>query len=112
VETLEDVSAVFGVSHRVAIARELTKLHEEHLRGAAGDLLAELKGRASVRGEFVLMVDGKVAPSVATVRSLAAEVNDLIKTQGMSEKDALKAAAKARGLGKSEAYRELQRTKR
>jgi 16S rRNA (cytidine1402-2'-O)-methyltransferase len=109
VETLGDVAATFGAGHRVALARELTKLHEEHLRGAVGEVLAELQGRASVRGEFVLMVDGRVMETAAAVKAMAEEVAELVAA-GASEKDALKVAAKARGLSKSEAYRELQRT--
>ncbi|MDE1162892.1 MAG: 16S rRNA (cytidine(1402)-2'-O)-methyltransferase [Acidobacteriaceae bacterium] len=110
-EALADVIAVFGAEHRVALARELTKLHEEFVRGTAGAVLAELQARPAVRGEMVLLLDGKVAAAAQTAMTLAAEVAALV-AGGASEKDALKQAAKARGLGKSEAYREWQRTKR
>ena len=109
VETLRDVAAVFGGGHRVVLARELTKMHEEFLRGTAADVLADLEARPSVRGEMVLLLDGAVATEAATERSLADDVRTLLAS-GLSEKDALKQAAKARGLGKSEAYREWQRS--
>jgi 16S rRNA (cytidine1402-2'-O)-methyltransferase len=44
------------------VARELTKLHEEILRGALSELLAELKGRPGIKGEFVLVIGA--SPSV------------------------------------------------
>ncbi len=107
-EALADIEAVLGGSERVALARELTKLHEEFLRGTVADVRAELARRASVRGEMVLML-APVAASDAVVRSIADEVAALIKAEGLSEMAALKRVAKERGLGKSEAYRELQR---
>lgn len=109
VGTLEDIVQVFGSEHPVALARELTKLHEEFLRGTAAELLAELQQRPNVRGEMVLLLSGKLSAASSATRSLAEEVRTLMGT-GLSEKDALKQAAKARGLGKSEAYREWQRT--
>ena len=109
VETLRDVVAVFSGGHRVVLARELTKMHEEFLRGTAAEVLADLESRPSVRGEMVLLLDGTVAAASAVERSLADEVRALM-AGGATEKDALKQAAKARGLGKSEAYREWQRS--
>ena len=109
---LEDVVAVFGPHHRIALARELTKLHEEFLRGSAAEVLATLAARPSIRGEMVLMLDGTITQSQdnASTKTIADEVTHLIRTEGLSEKDALKRVAKSRGLGKSEAYREWQRT--
>lgn len=111
---LADVVTVFGPGQALVLARELTKLHEEFLRGTAADLLAILAARPVVRGEFVLLLDGAVSPGNSTeddaaVVPLARAVAALAKTESLSEKDALKQVAKARGLGKSEAYREWQR---
>ena len=110
VGALEDVVAVFGPAQRVVLARELTKLHEEFLRGTAGELLAELQARPSVRGEMVLLL-GPLAGEAESAGgvSLVAEVRGLMAGEGLSEKDALKRVAKGRGIGKSEAYREWQR---
>ena len=110
VGALEDVVATFGAQQPVVLARELTKLHEEFLRGTAGELLATLQARPSVRGEMVLLLGGNaVQEAVDVSRSLAAEVKALM-AGGAEEKDALKQVAKARGVGKSEAYREWQRS--
>jgi 16S rRNA (cytidine1402-2'-O)-methyltransferase len=109
-DTLADVEAVFGASQHVVVARELTKLHEEFLRGPAGEVLSQLAARASVRGEIVLMLAPSPAESSPVKRaSLAVEVAALMKLEGMSEMDALKRVARQRGVGKSEAYREWQR---
>jgi 16S rRNA (cytidine1402-2'-O)-methyltransferase len=108
VGALEDVVATFGAGQRVVIARELTKLHEEFLRGTAGELLATLKARASVRGEMVLLLSGDLAERSEAPTTAAEDVAALVRS-GVSEKDALKQVAKVRGVGKSELYREWQR---
>jgi len=110
-DTLADVEAIFGPTQHVVVARELTKLHEEFLRGPVAEIRATLAARASVRGEIVLLFAPVPADASAgqKPRSIAAEVRELMKTQGLSEKDALKQVARARNIGKSEAYRELQR---
>ena len=110
---LEDVVATFGAQQRVVLAREITKLHEEFVRGTAGEVLAELQGRPSVRGEMVLLLE--VSPQLGGASdvaqpTLAEEVAALVRAEGLAEMDALKRVAKARGIGKSEAYREWQRS--
>jgi 16S rRNA (cytidine1402-2'-O)-methyltransferase len=110
-DTLADVEAVFGPSQHVVVARELTKLHEEFLRGAVPQVRSQLAARGGVRGEIVLMLTP--APAAGSSKSkgasLANEVAALVKSEGVSEMDALKRIARERGIGKSEAYRELQR---
>jgi 16S rRNA (cytidine1402-2'-O)-methyltransferase len=110
-DTLTDVEAVFGPAQHVVIARELTKLHEEFLRGPVSELQSQLAARASVRGEIVLMLAPTPTENSSEQRqaSLAIEVAALTKSEGISEMDALKRIARDRGIGKSEAYRELQR---
>ncbi len=113
VEALSDVQAVFGPGQPVVVARELTKLHEEFLRGTAAEVGAVLAGRESVRGEMVLLL----APAAlgtegqgGTQVSVRTAVRGLL-AGGASEKEALKQVARERGLGKSEVYREWQREK-
>ncbi len=113
-ETFSDVVAVFGPEQNVVLGRELTKLHEEFVRGPAAALRAGLQARPSLRGEMVLLLDGRVTPGAAQAAPGAKELRlaeevALAMREGLSEKDALKRVAKARGLGKSEAYREWQR---
>ncbi len=111
VEALADVETVFGGTHRVVLARELTKLHEEFLRGTVAEVRSVLAARESIRGEMVLMLSGVIiAQRNEGVLSLADSVRRLIGN-GISEKDALKQVAKELGIGKSEAYREWQRSR-
>lgn len=111
VDALGDVEAAFGAGHPIALARELTKLHEEFLRGTVADVRAVLSAREVVRGEMVLVIAGALLPeSQETVVNLAEAVRRLIGN-GIAEKDALKQVARDLGIGKSEAYREWQRSR-
>jgi 16S rRNA (cytidine1402-2'-O)-methyltransferase len=108
--TLADVEAVWGESVPVVVARELTKLHEEFLRGAAREVRLALAARERVRGEFVLLIDTAPMTEPATgVSSVVQQVSQLMEAEGLDEKDALKRVARERGISKSEVYRELQR---
>jgi 16S rRNA (cytidine1402-2'-O)-methyltransferase len=108
---LADIEAIFGSTQHVVVARELTKLHEEFLRGPVAELRACLAARTVIRGEIVLLFvpAAPAADTSAQTLSIAAEVAQLMNQEGLSEKDALKRVARTRGLGKSDAYRELQR---
>jgi 16S rRNA (cytidine1402-2'-O)-methyltransferase len=109
-DALADIATIFGADQQIVIARELTKLHEEFLRGPAGEILSKLRARTAIRGEIVLMLAlPPLESSPEKKASLAAEVAALSKSEGISEMDALKRVARERGIGKSEAYRELQR---
>jgi 16S rRNA (cytidine1402-2'-O)-methyltransferase len=112
VESLADVEAALGPERRIVLARELTKLHEEFLRGTVAEVRAKLADRPGLRGEMVLLLGGAVeSVSGSGTVSLAQHVRQLMRDELIEEKDALKRAAKDRGLGKSEAYREWQRHK-
>ncbi|MGA7291031.1 MAG: 16S rRNA (cytidine(1402)-2'-O)-methyltransferase [Terriglobales bacterium] len=114
-ETLADVVEVLGESRHIVVAREVTKLHEEFLRGRAGEILEKLKARGDVKGEITLLIakaeDGETGSSTSDVISVAQRVREIIATDQVDEKAALKKVAKERGIGKSEAYREWQQTK-
>jgi 16S rRNA (cytidine1402-2'-O)-methyltransferase len=112
-DSLVDVEAVLGAGRRVVLAREITKLHEEFLRGTVAEVRAAVAAREGLRGEMVLLVAGATgdAPAASGDQDLIARVRELIDS-GVGEKEALKRAAKERGLGKSEAYREWQRRRR
>jgi 16S rRNA (cytidine1402-2'-O)-methyltransferase len=108
-DTLADVEAVWGDAVRVVLARELTKLHEEFLRGPVAQVRAALKTRDRMRGEFVLLIEpAQRSDGAAIVESVAKRVAAMVK-EGLDEKDALKRLARETGQSKSELYRELQR---
>jgi 16S rRNA (cytidine1402-2'-O)-methyltransferase len=114
VDTLADLEAVFGSGLRIAAARELTKLHEEFLRGTVAMVRAQLGERDRIRGEFVLLIEAParsvtVGQALEVRETLSARVARLQTESGMDEKEALKRLARESGQSKSELYRELQR---
>ncbi len=110
-EMLGDLEAVWGPQCRVVLARELTKIHEEFLRGSLADLRSRIAARDSIRGEMVVLVEVPSAESTAAqpASGLLARLAELEKSEGIAEKDALKRIARERGISKSELWRELQR---
>jgi len=106
VESLEDIAAVLG-RRPVVLARELTKLHEEFLRGTAAELREELSRRPSIRGEFTLMIGKGNDIAEIPEEPLGQAVERLI-AEGVPRMDALKREAKRRGLSKREAYRMME----
>lgn len=113
-ETLGDVEQVFGADCRVALARELTKLHEEFLRGNLSNVREQLTERDRVRGEMVLVIEAtpRAEQGAPQTASLHEQIAGLEKSEGLNEMDALKRIARERGVSKSELYRELQRDRR
>ncbi len=111
-DTLADLEAVFGSSLPIVLARELTKLHEEFLRGTVANLRRDLAARDRIRGEFTLLVElpielpGASAPSA---ESLAARISAIQAESAVDEKEALKRLARLLHRSKSDLYRELQR---
>jgi 16S rRNA (cytidine1402-2'-O)-methyltransferase len=103
-ETLEAVEEALG-PRRVVVARELTKVHEEFLRGTAAEVRAVLAERATVKGEITLLIAKADAPPPDD-RPLDEAVAEHIR-QGMSRMDAIKAVARERGLAKRDVYRQV-----
>jgi 16S rRNA (cytidine1402-2'-O)-methyltransferase len=104
-DALEDIEAVMG-ARRVVVAREITKLHEEFLRGTAAEVRAKLSQRAVVRGEITILIGKQEAGAVLDDRPIEDAVRAL-EEQGLSRMDAIKRVAKERGIPKREVYRLL-----
>ncbi len=100
-EALDDIAEILG-DRPMAVARELTKMHEEFLRGSAQTIVAEMRERASVKGEFTLVI-GRGIEQKGTGDPLDAV--RALEAGGMPRMDAVKAAAKKLGLPKREVYR-------
>jgi 16S rRNA (cytidine1402-2'-O)-methyltransferase len=112
-EALEDVVEILGGQRHLVIAREVTKLHEEFLRGPAAEILAALKARGDIKGEITLLI-GKMESTeekASTRVSVRKRISQLTAEEKLDEKTALKKVAKEMGISKSEAYREFQRSK-
>lgn len=118
IEALSDACEILGEGRHIVVAREMTKLHEEFLRGRAADVLATLRSRESVKGEITLLIR-KAEDSAGTGMekgvparlTLGQRIEQLMAEEKIDEKAALKRVAKERGISKSEAYREWQRQK-
>jgi 16S rRNA (cytidine1402-2'-O)-methyltransferase len=110
-ETLADLESVWGPELRVVVAREVTKLHEEFLRGTVLEVRDNLAARDRIRGEITLLVEAasRASGESNSSLSLVAQLQHLETTEGLSEKEALKRIARESGQSKSDVYRELQR---
>jgi 16S rRNA (cytidine1402-2'-O)-methyltransferase len=116
-ETLADLEAVWGPELRVAVARELTKIHEEVLRSTVSEARRDLAARDRIRGEITLLVEAlpqsRARPGSASASPAAEKISvrvaRLQAENGMDEKEALKRLARELGQSKSDLYRELQR---
>lgn len=106
VETLEDVLQLLG-DRPAVVARELTKLHEEYLRGTVSGLLNELRSRPVIKGELTVII-GRSSPAATSEKPLAERVAELIESNGLPRMEAIKQAAREQGLSKREAYALLQ----
>jgi 16S rRNA (cytidine1402-2'-O)-methyltransferase len=101
-EALEDVTAVMG-PRPVVVARELTKLHEEFLRGTAAEVQKVLASRPSVKGEITLLIGktDEVQPDDTPLEDAVRAAEQ----QGLPRMDAIKQVARQRGLSKRDVYR-------
>jgi 16S rRNA (cytidine1402-2'-O)-methyltransferase len=107
--TLEDALAVLGPQRRIVVARELTKIHEEFLRGTTAQVLDVVNSRGEMKGEIVLMIGpAEAGKNAAPTISIRDRVEQLMREENLDEKSALKKAARERDISKSEAYREWQ----
>ena len=108
--TLKDLAAALGEGRRISLCRELTKLNEDIHRTTLGEAIAHYAAN-NPRGEYVLVVEGgeKAAKKEADPLLTLSPADHVAyyEKQGLSRMDAIKAAAKARGMQKNELYRIL-----
>jgi 16S rRNA (cytidine1402-2'-O)-methyltransferase len=111
-ESLEDLIEIFGPERKVVVAREVTKLYEEFLRGTSAEVLQALIAKGEIRGEITLLAgkreksNNKPLPARAGVRL---RIEQIMAQEKLDERAALKKVAKEMGISKSQAYREWQR---
>jgi 16S rRNA (cytidine1402-2'-O)-methyltransferase len=103
-ETLEAVEQALG-ERPVVVARELTKIHEEFLRGTASEIRAQLAARDSVKGEITLLIGKAIAPPPDDTP--IEEAVSVLERNGVPRMDAIKQVARRRGLPKREVYGRL-----
>ncbi len=105
--TLKELYGALG-DRRVAFCRELTKINEEAVIMSLSDAIEYYNG-AKPRGEFVLVIEGAPEANDEVPKMTAAEHVEMYMSQGMTKMDAIKAAAKDRGVPKSELYAEINK---
>ena len=88
-----------------AVARELTKLHEEVLRGRLSDLPAKLDA-ATLKGEIVVVIGGADEPQTRDLEALVEEARALV-ADGTRAREAAKSVAQLHGASANEIYRRL-----
>jgi 16S rRNA (cytidine1402-2'-O)-methyltransferase len=101
---LRDVLVALG-DRRIAVARELTKLYEDVLRGRVSDVLSRIDGE-ELKGEVVVVLEGERSPEVPPLEACALEARDLVRG-GMKKRDAARAVAEHRGVSANQVYRTL-----
>ena len=111
-ESLADVLQVFG-EREIAIARELTKVHEEFLRGKLSEIIGLLGGH-EIKGEIVIVIQGAAGEAQVSDAELQAMIRQLM-ADGMGMKEIAELLGKRYGLPKKEVYKralELKAPKR
>ena len=107
-ETVAEARAILG-DRQACLAREVTKLHEEFRRGRLSEIEVSLEERPA-RGEITLLIgpgDPAEAKQPESSQSLAERVEELMRQAKLDRKEALKLAAKERGLSRRDAYDQL-----
>ncbi|HEY5860838.1 MAG TPA: 16S rRNA (cytidine(1402)-2'-O)-methyltransferase [Actinomycetota bacterium] len=102
---LDDALVALG-DRRIAVARELTKLHEEVLRGRIAEVLAHL-GETDPKGEVVVVIEGRHEPEVPPMDALVDEARALVDTEAMRKRDAARLVAARHGAGANDVYRAM-----
>jgi 16S rRNA (cytidine1402-2'-O)-methyltransferase len=107
--SLRDAHEILGEREAV-VARELTKMHEEIVRGRLSELRERFSTREHARGEMVLIIDRAVIESATETEAAVASIAEMVaklESEGLDHRAALKKAARALGLSRDEAYRRL-----
>ena len=104
IKTIADMLEVFG-NRRTVVTRELTKIHEETIRGTLSDILTRLHA-GTIKGEFTIIVHGASAEPQKQDIDTAEYLKNLMIHRGLSKKEAISVAAEELGIPKKNVYRE------
>jgi 16S rRNA (cytidine1402-2'-O)-methyltransferase len=108
--SLADAAAVFG-TRRAVVARELTKIHEEALRGTLAEIRDRLLARGRVLGECVVVVEGAGTASASPAPEDVDEAIERLGSEGFSAREISKRVARATGLPARTVYERILRRK-
>ena len=104
--TLKDLKQVLNEDRKIVLAREITKIHEEFIRGNIDDLIEKIQ---DIKGEIVLIIEGDSDISEENeLNNLSIEEHyKFYENQGFSKKDIIKKIAKDRNVSKNEVYQKF-----
>lgn len=105
-KTLRNLLEIFG-DREICLARELTKVYEEYYRGSVSDLLNNM---VELKGEFVLVVEGKIERKKDVILSDLESVIELYQQEGLSASEAIKKVALEYDVSKNKLYRYIHRS--
>ncbi len=104
IRAIEDMIEIFG-NRRAVITRELTKIHEETIRGTLQEIRQHLIA-GSIKGEFTVLVHGASEKPQRRDSDTAEYLKNLMLHRGLSKKEAITATAKELGMPKKDVYKE------
>lgn len=104
-DTLKDLSLIVE-NREIVLARELTKIHEEFIRGKIADIISKSEG---LKGEMILLIEGKAKEEKKNIlNNLNIEEHyKFYEKQGLDKKEIIKKIAKDRGVNKNEIYKKF-----
>ena len=102
VETLSDMVNIFS-GRKAALAKEITKIHEEVFRGTVSEILTSLN-KTEIAGEYVILIEGMTGEHKGITEDVLSEIRSLLK-KGLGRKEAVKKIAEEYGMSKQELYR-------
>ena len=106
IKTLEDIQASLGDIDCV-LARELTKIHEEFIRGSINSILEKMKEKEAIKGEYIVLLDlnNNAIEGDDIKNKTIEEQYKIYESQGMEKKDIIKQIAKNKNVAKNEIYK-------
>ena len=106
IKTLEDIQASLGDIDCV-LAREITKIHEEFIRGSINSILEKMKEKEAIKGEYIVLLDlnNNVIEEDDIKNKTIEEQYKIYESQGMEKKDIIKQIAKNKNVAKNEIYK-------
>ncbi len=107
---LDEIKLIIGDRHCV-LSREMTKIHEEFIRGSVSEILQNLKDRSVIKGELTLLVSGYIKDKDVPLETIRQEIKNNIKLTGNSLSSLAKQIAIKYGIPKNKVYEEALKIK-
>lgn len=100
---VQSLLSVFG-DRKAVLSREMTKRHEEYLRGPLSEILADVNGRPAIKGECTLLVSGAADAESVPIHRIEPELRTVLETDGCALSETVKRVSKKYGIKKKTVY--------